>query len=431
MSGQKPHVLLLGGIPSCSQAIVNYLAPAGKESLVSYLRVVDKYLVDPPTTYVGGRAQAAFKQPHVEYMQGNLVYADRVEEAFTPPAGHPPFDIVIDCTGEVRIHRNDDVYFETSAALTQQCGREAVRAGIKAYVRLTHPFYLFPPTLEEGAPLGPIPDPENPGGLVDVAEPDAARGYWWHESLRALAAIEELPLVIIRAGGTYGPQQIWGSMYSRIMSARVYQYTEEEMQYWWAPNTQINSVHTEDMSRALWASALWMIQHGRTECTKLAGVRLKHFESDIDGDGYTEEKVKGLLDPAASVVAPFFDLVDDGSTTYESLGMSIAEAFELQFSFLNEEEEHAFTADLPQSAQDVNQMHMETWQELIANSDPPVPRTPLSPFVDLHKFERRPVALKNDRIKNILGLQLVHPKFDAKEVGDIIDAFIEEGTWPE
>lgn len=60
-------------------------------------------------SYVGARASHAFRQPFVQYMQANLVYPDRVKAAFTPPTGHPPFDIVIDFTGEVRINRNDDV----------------------------------------------------------------------------------------------------------------------------------------------------------------------------------------------------------------------------------------------------------------------------------------------------------------------------------
>jgi len=63
----------------------------------------------PIDRYVGGRAAEAFKKPFVEYKQANLVYPERVEEVFTPPPGQPPFDIVFDLTGEVRINRNDDV----------------------------------------------------------------------------------------------------------------------------------------------------------------------------------------------------------------------------------------------------------------------------------------------------------------------------------
>lgn len=58
---------------------------------------------------MGGRALKAFANPIVEYMQANLAYEDRIETVFTPPTGEPPFDVVFDLTGEVRINRNDDV----------------------------------------------------------------------------------------------------------------------------------------------------------------------------------------------------------------------------------------------------------------------------------------------------------------------------------
>lgn len=81
-------------------------------------------------------------------------------------------------------------------------------------------------------------------------------------------------------------------------------------------------------------------------------------------------------------------------------------------------------------AQDVNNRHAEAWSDLIENSDPPVPNTPLTPYIDLHKFERRGVALSNAKIKRVLGIVLRHPAFDDNEVLDVVDSFIEEGTWP-
>lgn len=81
-------------------------------------------------------------------------------------------------------------------------------------------------------------------------------------------------------------------------------------------------------------------------------------------------------------------------------------------------------------AQDINNGHEEAWQELIEGSNPPVPNTPLNPYIELHKFERRSVALTNAKIKRVLDFQLAHPRFDDREVLAIVDSFIEEGTWP-
>lgn len=120
------------------------------------------------------------------------------------------------------------MYYETTSDLAKNCGLAAVKSRIKAYVRLTHPFYH---THLEG----------EVNGEGDPVVPDGSRGYWWHESLRALASIPEwvlrcfldvqiltsiflklsiystrLPLVVLRIGATYGPQQIWGTGQSRL-----------------------------------------------------------------------------------------------------------------------------------------------------------------------------------------------------------------------
>ena len=39
-------------------------------------------------------------------------------------------------------------------------------------------------------------------------KPLATRGTWWHETLRALGAIDGLPLVVTRLAYIYGPNTI-------------------------------------------------------------------------------------------------------------------------------------------------------------------------------------------------------------------------------
>lgn len=56
-------------------------------------------------------------------------------------------------------------------------GQEAAKRGVKAYVRVTHPFYETPEkgTHEE----------------KESIKPAGIRGVWWHETLRVLADIEK------------------------------------------------------------------------------------------------------------------------------------------------------------------------------------------------------------------------------------------------
>lgn len=56
-------------------------------------------------------------------------------------------------------------------------GLEAAKRNIKSYVRIQHPFYET--------------SSKHPATEKDDIKPINTIGIWWHESLRALAAIEK------------------------------------------------------------------------------------------------------------------------------------------------------------------------------------------------------------------------------------------------
>jgi hypothetical protein len=47
---QKPNAIIFGGLNTCSRSLAGFLVPLEGESLVSNLRIIDKYSVVPPTT---------------------------------------------------------------------------------------------------------------------------------------------------------------------------------------------------------------------------------------------------------------------------------------------------------------------------------------------------------------------------------------------
>jgi hypothetical protein len=87
-------------------------------------------------------------------------------------------------------------------------------------------------------------------------------------------------------------------------------------------------------------------------------------------------------------------------------------------------------SNLSDVVQQINAKHEMVWRELIHNSDPPVPRTPVSAFIELFKFYPRAIAMKNDKIKRVLGFEFKHPEFNQAEIEDIVDAWIEDNAWP-
>jgi hypothetical protein len=73
---------------------------------------------------------------------------------------------------------------------------------------------------------------------------------------------------------------------------------------------------------------------------------------------------------------------------------------------------------------------MEAWTRLMAKADPPVPNTPLNPYMEAYMLEKRSFAYKGGKFQKVLGYNLRHPKFGVDTIRGVIDSFKEEGIWP-
>ncbi|CAE6432678.1 unnamed protein product [Rhizoctonia solani] len=409
----KPNVLILGGMNQCAKSLITYLVPENGEALVSHLRVADKVSVSPPTTYLGSNVKRALQNPIVTYQQANLKIPAVVSKMFDPPEGQEPYSYVFDCTGELSYMREDPVQIDFTATIAHLIGTEAARRKVKAYVRLTLPFY-------DTSPEKVIHEEK------DKIKPLGVRGTWWHETLRILASIEGLNLVILRVGAIYGPGNNWGIITPRIALGPVYKHLRMEMKYLWSGGLRMNTVHVDDVAGAMWACAKWMAERGRTQADAEAGEEL-HFFND-------KSKVSEIpfVPPATSApVAPLFNLVDDSDSTQQTIGQLIAGMFDIKFGF------HGFfmntlaKVDLEAMIQDINDMHVSTWFTLCQTSDPPIPPTgPISLFNEAHSFGMHSIAYSNAKFKRIIPYTLAHPQFNREEVQATIDSFKVEGNWP-
>ncbi|KAJ1307224.1 hypothetical protein OPQ81_001338 [Rhizoctonia solani] len=403
----KPNVLIVGGMNQCAKSLITYLVPDNGEPLVSGLRIADKVSVNPPTTYLGSGVKRALTNPIVQYHQANLKIPAVVSKMFDPPEGQEPYSYVFDCTGELSYMREDPVQIDFTAMIAHTVGTEAARRGVKAYVRLTHPFLRYLTRKDKIKPLG-------------------TRGTWWHETLRILASIQDLNLVILRIGAIYGPGNNWGIITPRIALGPVYKHLGLEMKYLWSGGVRLNTIHVDDVAGAMWACAKWMAERGRAQANAEAGEEL-HFFND---------KAKcsevSFVPPTTSVpVAPLFNLVDDSDSTQQTIGQLIANMFDIKFGF------HGFfmntlaKVDLDNMIQDINDMHVSTWFTLCQTSNPPIPPTgPISLFNEAHSFGLHSIAYSNAKFKRIIPYTLAHPQFNREEVEATIESFKAEGNWP-
>ncbi|KAJ7211601.1 NAD-P-binding protein [Mycena pura] len=406
-----PNVLIFGGLNTCSRALVGLLVPLDGASMVSHVRIVDKFSVEPPTTYIGAEFPKLLKKPQVEYRQANLTVAATIAQMFDPPEGLSPYDYVFDFTGEIQFDRPEPVQIERTCHVAWMIGLEAAKRKVKAYCRLQLPFY----------------DTSTKGShdeKVDI-KPYGVCGTWWHETLRMLAAIEDLNLVILRSGFFYGPYTNWGIVASVITVASVYGYMKEPMKSMWSPGKNpTNTVHVDDVAGAMWACARWMAPLGRKEANSLAGENII-FRNDKS----KASDVKGMPAADKKLIAPLFNLVDDSNSTLLSVGQTVTACFGTTFEFFNFVENTVLQLK-SDAVEDINEHHVSGWTEMITTSNPPIPNTPLSAYMDKYALEKHVVAFSNMKLLEVTGYKLKNPTFCQETVKQVVDKWKEEGTWP-
>ncbi|KAF7359382.1 NAD dependent epimerase dehydratase family protein [Mycena sanguinolenta] len=406
-----PNVLVFGGLNTCSRALVGLLVSLEGEPLASHVRVVDKFSVEPPTTYIGAEFPKLLKKPQLQYRQANLTVPATIASCFDPPEGQSPYDYVFDFTGEVAFDRTEMIQIDRTCQVARLIGLEAAKRKVKAYVRLQHPFYE---TLSKGS-----------HDEKEDIKPLGVAGTWWHETLRMLAAIEDLNLVILRIGFVYGPYTNWGSIASAITVASVYGHMKKPMKSMWSPGKNpTHTVHTDDVAGAMWTCAQWMAPLGRKEADSLAGE-----EIIFHNEKSKASEVQGMPPPDKKLIAPLFNLVDNSESTLLSVGQTVTSLFGTTFDFFNVLENTVLKMK-SDTVEEINEHHVGGWTEMITTSNPPIPNTPLSAYMDKYALEKHVVAFNNAKLLEVTGYKLKRPNLNKDTVKEVVDKWKEEGSWP-
>jgi len=409
---QKPNAIIFGGLNTCSRPLASLLVPSEGEALVSNLRIVDKYSVEPPTTYLGPDFPQILAKDNVEYKQANLAVPAIVSSAFDPPAGQEPYSLVFDLTGDIAQDRPEKVQINHTCNVARLIGEEAARRNVKAYVRLQQPWYDSP---EKGS-----------HDEKEDVKPSGVIGTWWHESLRILGGIEGLNLIVVRIGLVYGPYIDFGLMTTVMTVAAVYGYMKKPMKSLWSPgHNAMNTIHSDDVAGGLWAAAEWMSRVGRDEALKLAGEEIfwKNDKTKLS-------EVVGMQPPDKKIIAPLFNLTDDNGTTLDKAGKTMTGIFGTTFEYHNFVTSAMMRLRLEDVVEDINEAHMSAWAEMLTRSEPPVTRTPLNAYMDIFSLSKHVVALSNKKLQRIIGYRLKRPNMTADVLYEIVDKWKAEGSWP-
>jgi len=408
----KPSAIIFGGLNTVSRTVAALLVPLEGEALVSNLRIIDKYSVSPPTTYLGAEFPKVLEKPNVEYRQANLTVPATVASCFEPSEGQEPFSYVFDLTGEVQWDRSEEVQIERTFNVARLIGQEAARRNVQAYVRIQHPFY-------ECNEKGDHDEKAN-------VKPDEVLGTWWHETLRALAAIENLNLVILRTAMAYGPYIDRGNVMSFTVVAAVYGFMKQPMKCLWSPGKHpSHTVHADDIAGAMWAVAEWMASIGRAKALADAGE-----EIPFKNDKSKAKKVEGVISPDTKCIAPLFNLEDDSRLTLADMGKLLTSFFGAEFEFYNFLYNIAAKASSDNVVEEINEAHVGEWTRMITTSNPPIPNTPYSAYMDYYRLKKHVIAFDATKLKKVVGYQLKRPHMTNEVLQEIIDKLKAEGSWP-
>jgi len=359
----KPNVLVLGGVGFIGRNLVKYLVD---NNLAAKIRVVDKVL--PAIAFLGEEHQAAFNNPIVEFMQGNLTSADSVAKVYTLPGGK--FNIVFNLAAETKYGQTDAVYAEKVHDLSLKVANEAAKQKVDKFIEVS-----TAQVYEAGKKKAKEGDKCDPWTGIAKYELKA------EEDLRKIAGLN---LIIVRPVYVYGPGDIT-SLSPRIICGAVYKHLGEKMKFLWDEKLKINTVHVRDVVKALW-----------------------HLSQ------------KGT-------VGSIYNLCDKGETDQGSFNEILVKIFGIETGFMGSIVSNLAKMKFEEVTAEVNDKHLKPWSDLTKAAG--IVNTPLTPYLDQELLYNNSLSVDGSAIE-ATGFVYDYPKVDEALVREQIDYFVKQKLFP-
>jgi dTDP-4-dehydrorhamnose reductase len=129
-----------------------------------------------------------------------------------------------------------------SYGLSMALGKEAAKRNVKCYVEISTGMVYKPDSV--------------PRKETDKLKPWSNLAKWKLTAEEDLAKVDGLNLLVFRTAHVYGPYTS-KFLATALCMARVYQFLGKEMKFLWKEDLRTNTVHVEDVVRALWIGAEW------------------------------------------------------------------------------------------------------------------------------------------------------------------------------
>lgn len=359
-----PRVLLLGGLGMIGRGLLRYIA---EYQLASHVRVVDKRV--PAMCFLTPEYEDLLGLPYVEVLQADLSTPEHVDRAFSGES----FNIIVNLASETQYGHMDIMYERSILRLRTLCAEKAAATGgCERYVEVS---------------TAQVYDSRNSSFSSEQdtrLRPWTAMAKYHLEAERAVAAIPQLPWVVVRLPNVYGPGDVRGLM-PRIVCAAVYENTGSCMEFLWGKDLRMHTVHVQDVAAAVW----------HVVC--------------------------------AGAIHEVYNVVDDGDTTQGSLNTVLESMFRIKTGFYGSIVSHLASFTLEELVEEANNGHMEPWMAMLKQHGIAV--TPLSPYLEPELLYDNPLAVDGSKLRD-LGFVCSCPRVTKELLEDSLDYWVSLGLFP-
>ena len=229
-----PKVLLLGGVGMIGRNFVKYLVD---KDLCSSITVADKAM--PQIAFMNESHENAFDHESVTYIQADLTKEIHLDKVFGKDgeAVEGRYDFVFNLAAETRLGQSELLYDERCRKLSKLCAERSAKGRVKRFIEVSTAL-VYKAQKSRAHKEDGILDPWTLQAKAKLA------------AERHVLDVEGLDAVVLRPAFVYGIGDVSGLM-PRIVCAASYQQMGETMKFLWDKTMRINTVHVDDVCRAL------------------------------------------------------------------------------------------------------------------------------------------------------------------------------------